>query len=467
MQNINTHMKRYLSGIFFLAVLLTLIVTVSGCKKDNSNNTPIADPPDVVTLNMATDVSQTTAKSGGVVTYTTSTVTVVGVCYSSANQTPTTADSKTIDVATNRVWSSNLTGLTANTTYYVRAYATNGSATAYGDVVKFTTRNTPVQTATVSTIAGTTTNGFANGPGLSAMFDGPTTIAFNKVAGNIYIGDTFNNLIRTMTTAGVVGSLTNPTLGYANGSLSSALFYGPKGMAFDAAGNAYVADMGNNVIRKITPGGVVSTFAGTGVAGNLDGAGTVAMFNGPTGVAIDGAGNLYVVDKGNNMIKKITAAGVVSSIAGYSASAWIGYVDAVGANAKFSRPVAIAVDAAGTKLYVADPGNNAIRVITLADATVTTLAGRPELTDLVGEPTGLALDASGNLFVADQTGRVIEITPNNGLYTIAGSLNNAGYVNGTGTAARFNSPQGITIDAAGNIYVADFGNNTIRKITLQ
>jgi sugar lactone lactonase YvrE len=466
MQNINTHMKRYLSGIF-LITLLTLIIIVSGCKKDNSSNTPISDPPLVVTLNMATDVTQTTAKSGGSVTYTSSTVTAFGVCWSSTNQTPTTADSKTTDAATTKVWSSSLTGLTANTKYYVRAYAINGNSTGYGAVVTFTTRNTPVQTATVSTIAGTTTNGFANGPGLGAMFDGPTTIAFNKVAGNIYIGDTFNNLIRTMTTTGVVGSLTNPTLGYTNGALSSALFYGPKGMAFDVAGNAYVADQGNNVIRKITPGGVVSTFAGTGIAGYLDGAGTVAMFNGPTGVAVDGAGNVYVADKGNNIIRKITSAGVVSSVAGYSGSEWIGYVDAIGANAKFNRPAAIAVDAAGTKLYVADPNNYAIRVISLADGSVTTLAGSPVQTDLIGQPSSLALDASGNLFVADLSGRIIEITPNNGLYTIAGALNSTGYVNGAGTAARFNSPQGITVDAAGNIYVTDFGNNTIRKITVQ
>ncbi|MEO8884678.1 MAG: hypothetical protein ABI367_01360 [Mucilaginibacter sp.] len=459
-------MKRHLSGIFFLTTLLTLIIAISGCKKSNSNAT-ITDPPLVVTLNMATDVNQTTAKSGGAVTYTSTTVTAFGVCYSSTNQTPTTGDSKTVDAATTKVWSSSLTGLTANTTYYVRAYAINGNSTGYGNVITFKTRSNAVQTATVATIAGSTTNGFANGAGLSAMFDGPTSIAFNPVAGNIYIGDTFNNSIRTMTTAGVVGSLTNGTLGYADGPLSSATFYGPKGMAFDAVGNAYVADMGNNVIRKITPAGVVSTFAGTGIAGNLDGAANVAKFNGPQGVAVDGAGNVYVVDRGNNMIRKITSAGVVSSLVGYSGAGWVGYLDAIGGNAKFNYPVAITVNTAGTKLYVADYNNYAIRVISLADGTVTTLAGSPVQADLIGQPTGLAFDSNGNLFVSDQKGRVIEITPNNGLYTIAGSLNNAGNVDGAGTTARFNNPQGVTVDAAGNIYVTDFGNNTIRKITLQ
>ncbi len=463
----NIRMKKFLSGILCLTTLLT-IITVSGCKKGDGT-TVIYQSPLVVTLNTATDVTQTTAKSGGAITFPgDDTPTAFGVCWSSTNQTPTTADSKTVDAATTKVWSSSLTGLTANTTYYVRAYATNSAGTGYGSVVKFTTRSTAVApTITVSTIAGNTANGFANGTGAAAMFDGPSTIAFNPVAGNIYIGDTFNNLIRTMTTAGVVGSLTNPALGYANGPLSSATFYGPKGMGFDAAGNAYVADMGNNVIRKITPAGVVSTFAGTGTAGYLDGVASVAMFNGPQGVAVDGAGNVYVADRGNNTIRKITPDGTVTSVAGYPGSPGLGYTDNTGALAKFNYPIAIAINAAGTKLYIADLKNNAIRVVTPADGVATTLAGSPVQTEVVGEPTGLVLDGAGNVFVADQTGRVIEITPNNGLYTIAGSLKNAGYVNGAGSAARFNSPQGITIDAAGNLYVADFGNNVIRKITIQ
>ncbi len=457
-------MKRFLSDIFFL-IVLTFIV--NGCKKSDSTSN-FQDPPLVVTLNMATDVSQTTANSGGAVTNTNTPVTAFGVCWSSTNQTPTINDSKTNDSATTKVWSSSLTGLTANTTYYVRAYATNGSATGYGAVVKFTTRNTPVPTATVSTIAGSTTNGFANGTGAAAMFDGPGAMVFNPMAGSLYITDNYNNLIRTVTTAGVVGSLTNGTLGYANGTLSSALFYGPKGMCVDATGNTYVADMGNNVIRKITPNGTITTFAGTGVAGYLDGTGTGAMFNSPQAVAVDASGNVYVADRGNNMIRKITSAGVVSSIAGYPASAGgLGYLDATAGVAKFNYPIAMAIDATGAKLYIADLKNNAIRVVSTADGVVTTLAGSPVQTNVVGQPTAITIDGTGNLFVADQTGRIIEITPNNGLYTIAGALNNAGYADGTGTSARFNNPQGIALDAAGNIYVADYGNNTIRKIKLQ
>ena len=234
MQIFKTRMKRYLSGIFFL-VGLTLMI--NSCKKDNTPTT-YEDPPLVVTQNMASEVSQTTAKSGGVVTYTSTNVIYYGVCWSSTNTTPTISDSKTKDsvsVTTGKSWSNNLTGLTPNTKYYVRAYATNNSATGYGAVITFTTRSTPIPTATVSTIAGSTTSGFANGTGTAAMFDGPINVTFNPVVGNLYVSDTYNNLIRTVTTTGVTASLTNSAIGYTNGTLSSALFYGTKGMAFDAA----------------------------------------------------------------------------------------------------------------------------------------------------------------------------------------------------------------------------------------
>ncbi len=462
-----TSMKKNLSGTVFLAILfLTIIITGGGCKKDEQ--TPTVYVPVVLTTNIIAEVGQTTAKSGGVV-YNNggSAILSIGVCWSSTNQNPTIADSKTSEALTYDAYTSNLTGLTAATTYYVRAYATSANGTGYGSVITFKTNATAaIINTNVTTIAGSATPGKIDGPGAGALFDGPEALAFNPVNGNIYIGDTYNNAIRTMTTTGTVSTLTNGTLGFANGSLTSALFYGPKGFAFDAQGNAFVADMGNSIIRKITPGGVVSTVTGLTLSGYIDGDATVARFYNPQSLALDATGNIYIADRGNNVIRKSTSAGVVASLAGYPGGLGSGFVDAVGANAKFKYTAAIAINAAGTKLYVADRDNYAIRVINTADATVTTIAGGTLFPDLIGSPTALTIDAQDNVFFTDQSGRIFEITAAGVLYKLAGALKSTGNVNGAGAAARFNNPQGIAKDAAGNVYIADFGNNTIRKIAI-
>lgn len=460
-------MKKIISGTVFLAILfLTIIIAGSGCKK--AEETPTVYVPVVVTANIIAEVGQTTAQSGGVVYNNSgSAILSLGVCWSATNQTPTIADSKTADALTYDAYTSNLTGLTANTTYYVRAYATNANGTGYGGVITFKTNANATQiTANVTTIAGSSTQGKVDGPGTAALFDGPEALAFNPSTGNIYIGDTYNNSIRTMTTTGTVATLTNGTLGFANGPLASALFYGPKGFAFDAQGNTYVADMGNSVIRKITPGGVVSTFTGITVPGYIDGDATVVKFNSPSALAIDASGNVYIADRGNNVIRKSTSAGVVATLAGYPGAPGSGWVDAAGANAKFKTTAAIAINAAGTKIYVADRDNFAIRVINTTDGTVTTIAGNPLFPDLIGSPTALAIDAQDNLFITDQSGRIFEITAAGVLYKLAGALKTSGNVNGAGAVARFNNPQGIAKDAQGNVYVADYGNNTIRKIVI-
>ncbi len=459
-------MKKIISGTVFCTILfLTIIITSSGCKKADETAAPSV--PVVVTANIIAEVSQTTAQSGGVV-YDNggSAVLSLGVCWSSTNQTPTVADSKTTDAVTTNPYTSNLTGLTANTTYYLRAYATSANGTGYGGAITFKTNATAaVITTNVTTIAGSSTSGKVDGPGISALFDGPEALAFNPATGNIYIGDTFNNSIRTMTTTGTVSTLTNGTLGFANGPISSALFYGIKGFAFDVQGTTYVADLGNNSIRKITPGGVVSTLTGLTLPGYVDGDATVVKFNNPTALAVSAAGNVYIADRSNNVIRVSTSAGAVSTLAGYPGTSGSGWVDAAGANAKFKTTAAIAINAAGTKLYVADRDNFAIRVINIADGTVTSIAGNPLFPDLIGSPTALAIDAQDNLFITDQRGRIFEITAAGVLYKLAGALT-SGNVNGAGAAARFNNPQGIAKDANGNVYVADFGNNSIRKIAI-
>jgi sugar lactone lactonase YvrE len=462
-------MKNPYLRIFLLSTLLISIVLLNpGCKKAAPAAAPASTVPVLTTPGVVLNVTSTTAQSGGIITSNgNAPITANGICYSTTDKTPTLADSKTVDsvstagTATTN-FTSKLTGLTGGTLYYVRAYATNSVGTAYGNVVQFTTSaNLSAVVSAVTTFAGNGTAGYVNATGISAQFNNPQGITVDK-QGNIYVSDSFNNYIREITPAGVVTTFAgNGTAGYADGPAASAEFYAPRGLAIDAQGNLYVCDYGNSVIRKITPAGVVSTFAGNGAAGIMDGAATVAEFRGPSGIAFDGQGNLYVADRGNNMIRKVTSAGVVSSVAGLPTA---GYVDATGSIALFNSPNGVAVDATGN-IYVADQGNSAIRKIA-AGAVVTTLVGGTTQSTLLNLPAGITIDATGNIYIVDEGGRILEYTTTNSLYNLAGSLNISGFVNGTGTSALFSNPQGITIDTNGNIYVADQNNSSIRKITV-
>ena len=461
-------MKNPYLRILFLPALI-IIFLAAGCKKSSTtaNNSTLAT---VSTTSLIVNSTATTAQSGGVITDGGgANVTGYGVCYSTTNQVPTTGDTKSAAVVTGDGTSvinftDNLTSLTPGATYYLRAYAINSVGTAYGSVITFTTSATSNGiTSTVTTLAGNGTAGTANGQGMGAMFSNPQGITTDG-KGNLYVSDSFNSTIRfisssaTVTTfAGIAG-----LNGYNDGAAASAQFYSPAGLVADVQGNLYVSDLGNNVIRKITPAGVVSTYAGNGTPGYVDGvATTAAEFKGPRGLAIDAAGNIYVADRGNNLIRKITTAGVVSTVAGTLTA---GYINATGTLASFNSPNGLAVDASGN-IYVADLGNSSIRKITAA-GVVTTVAGNPSQAVLINLPSGVVLDAAGNLDIVDEGGRVLQYTINNTLYILAGSLNVAGFTNGTGAAAQFSNPQAITVDAAGNIYIADQGNNCIRKIVV-
>jgi len=259
------------------------------------------------------------------------------------------------------------------------------------------------------------------------------------------------------------------TIGFAGGFGVDAQFGFPGGVAVDGAGNMYVADTNNNQIRKITAAGEVTTLAGTGVAGFNNGPVAAAQFRNPGGVAVDGAGNVYVADTSNDRIRKITAAGEVSTLAG---SGTFGFVDGFGVNARFGAPGGVAVDGAGN-VYVADSGNNRIRKITAA-GQVTTLAGdgtagfadtAPSVAARFSFPGGVAVDGAGNVYVADTANHSIrKITATGQVTTLAGNGTTAGIVNGTGVNARFNNPYGVAVDGAGNVYVADASNRRIRKI---
>lgn len=264
---------------------------------------------------------------------------------------------------------------------------------------------------------------------------------------------------------------TNVTTG-VDGTGDAATFNGPYAVAIDAAKNLYVSDTVNNTIRKITPARVVTTLAGTaGIRGTTDAAGAAARFNFPVGLAVDSAGNVYVADSGNLTIRKITPAGAVTTLAG--AALQLGSTNGQGAAARFFLPYGLAVDTAGN-VYVAEGGNHLIRKIT-PDGTVSTLAGsamQAGLTDGTGgaarfnTPFGLTIDAGGNLYVADSGNNAIrKVTPAGVVTTVVGSSGTSGSLDGPVAVARFNQPRGVSVDASGNLYVADYGNSLVRHIT--
>jgi hypothetical protein len=354
------------------------------------------------------------------------------------------------------------------------------------DLVNNTIRKiTP--TGEVTTLAGTAGSyGSADGTGTAARFDWPYGVAVDG-AGNVFVADSGNNTIRKVTPTGVVTTLagTAGSRGSADGTGAAARFSGPYGVAVDGAGNVFVADSGNNTIRKVTPTGVVTTLAGSaGPRGSADGTGAAARFSGPYGVAVDGAGNVFVADQGNYTIRKVTPAGVVTTLAGSAGSD--GSEDGVGAAARFSDPSGVAVDGAGNVFVaesgnIADSGESTIRKITPA-GVVTTLAGTAGSSgsaDGTGaaarfyQPSGVAVDGAGNVLVADRGNNTIrKITPAGVVTTLAGSAGSSGSADGTGAVARFSitymystGPGGIAVDGASNIFVADTNNNTIRKIT--
>jgi sugar lactone lactonase YvrE/ketopantoate hydroxymethyltransferase len=260
--------------------------------------------------------------------------------------------------------------------------------------------------------------------------------------------------------------------GYLDNSGSSAKFSLPVGVVSDSAGSLYVADKGNSVIRKISNGGIVTTIAGTaGVVGSLDATGTSALFNSPSALVLDSSGNLYVADTGNSIIRKIDIHGVVTTIAG--TAGLTGSTDAIGSSARFNNPNGIAIDSVGN-LYISDTGNSIIRKIDI-NGVVTTIAGTAGLTGSTNgtgsaarfnHPTGITIDTSNNLYIADTGNNIIrKATSSYVVTTIAGTASTIGSVDGIGAAALFYAPSGIAIDSNGNLFVADTNNSTIRKIT--
>ena len=329
------------------------------------------------------------------------------------------------------------------------------------------------QALAIRTLAGGATLGATNGFGSNARFNHPNAVAADS-AGNLYVADTENSMVRMVSADGYVSTLAGlaGNYGSADGSGASARFYGPQGIAADSAGQLYVADTANGTIRRVTPAGTVSTFAGApGTFNSFDGTGTNAQFFHPEAVAADPGGNLYVADAWNHTIRKITPAGLVSTLAGLAGN--FGSADGTNSKARFSRPAGIAVDGA-TNLFVADMFNHTLRKITSA-GKVTTIAGMPGVwgsadgTNNAARfylPQGISVAANGDLLVADSGNQTLRRVSPDGtnwvVSTVAGFTGLAGSTNGTGDGARFYFPAGVALDSEGYLYVADAANNLIR-----
>jgi sugar lactone lactonase YvrE len=333
------------------------------------------------------------------------------------------------------------------------------------------TKKNIVTNTSYNTTGGNSSTGIdTNKADTTASFNAPTALTLDA-AGNIYVADYGNNLIRKITPAGVVSTIAgNGTQGALNGQGMASSFNGPTGLAVDATGNIFVADNNNNQIREITAAGLVSTVAGSDSIGAVDGIGAAAYFFGPTGIVVDASDNLYVSDAGNNLIRKIVVStGAVSTLAG---NANPGSGNGALLSATFNNPGGLALDSKGN-IYIADLLNNLIRVINQGTGMVTTLAGSDTTASINGTgtaagfyfPNSVAVDASGNVYVSEYVTNLIrKIDPAGVVTTFAGS-GAAGQADSTGTKATFNGPSGLAVDAAGNVYVADTYNNVIRKIT--
>lgn len=290
----------------------------------------------------------------------------------------------------------------------------------------------------VTTFAGTGSSGLVNtGTNTRASFNSPLGLAIDS-ADTLYVADTSNHCIRKITPQGVVTTLAGSgNEGSSNGTGTAASFRRPTGIAVDSTGNVYVTDRDNHLIRKITPQGVVSTLAGSGSSGSVDAAGINASFNTPFGITTDSTGNVFVADYGNHTIRRITPTGVVTTIAGKAGST--GTTNGVGACARFNSPAAIAFDSNGS-LYVAERNSNVVRKITFTVPS--------------------SNSATSALCAVSDTSVIATVT------SIAGT-GQAGYANGMGLASQFNSPQGLCFSSTGVLYVADANNNLIRSITIR
>jgi streptogramin lyase len=336
-----------------------------------------------------------------------------------------------------------ISSTTTELTVVVPIGATTGKITLTINGQTATTVSDFTKLGIVSTFAGTGARGFVDGLAAASQFDYPVGITIDA-SGNLFVADKQNSSIRKITSSGVVSTI-------ATFDISSS----PAGLAVDASGNIYVADSYYNSIRKITATGSVTTFAG-GIpqGGFADGIGASARFNKPRDVAVDLQGNVFVADADNSSIRKITPAGVVTTLIN-------------GATSELISPVGITIDKFGN-LYVVDFGF--IRKISVAGTLTTIAGGNTGFLDGMGSgamfsyPKGIAVDTFSNLYIADgNNNKIRKINPTGLVITIAGA-GDYGFLDGPASKAQFSSAVGVAVDAAGNVFIADNHNNRIRKL---
>ena len=319
-------------------------------------------------------------------------------------------------------------------------------------------------------------------PAASAEFSYPTSVAVDS-SGNLYIVDADNNRIRKVTaSSGIITTVAgNGTAGYSGdgGAATSAELDTPFGVAVDASGNIYIVDVNNDRIRKVTAStGIITTVAGNGTWGYSGdgGAATSAELFSPLGVAVDASGNIYIADSGNNRIRKVTAStGIITTVAGNGTGGYSGD-SGVATSAELNSPFGVAVDASGN-IYIVDSGNNRIRKMTASTGIITTVAGNGTggysgdsgvaTSAELNSPYGVAVDASGNIYIADTYNLVIRtVTASTGIITTVAGNGTAGSSGDGGAAAsaELSYPTAVVVDSPGNFYIADYNNNKVRTV---
>jgi NHL repeat len=333
-------------------------------------------------------------------------------------------------------------------------------------------------TVTVSTLAGDGTNSFLDAQGTAARFANPTGIAVDA-AGNVYVADQFNNRIRKIAPDATVTTLAgNGTPGFVDGTggpVGTTEFSGPSGVAVDGSGIVYVGDFTNRRVRKVAADGTTTTLAGNGSQGSFDGtggAGGTTTFNNPWGLAVDGSGTVFVIDSSASLVRRIATDGSTTTMTGLGGN---GFFDGTAATTRFNFPTGLVIDGAGVE--VVDYGNNRIRVVA-PNGDTTTLAGNGNLgtTDGTGGPAGttefsgpigIARDpATGDLYIGEQnTSRIRRVKILDGSTITITGTVGSGFQDGSGCTARFNSIQGVAFSGK-KIFVADMSNQRIRVVQL-